>query len=334
MRGNTPEVVVVTGASAGLGRAIVREFAAHGAHIGLIARGVDGLEGARREVAEAGGRALVLPCDVADPKAVEEAAQRVERELGPIDVWVNNAMLGALCQFQDMTPEEFRRITEVTYLGQVWGTMAALKRMLARDRGVIVSVGSALAYRSIPLQSAYCGAKHAIRGFMDSIRSELIHNQSQVKLSAVHMPALNTTQFGWVLNRMARRPQPVPPIFQPEVGARAVYYAAHHPRREFYVGRSSVMAIEGNKVAPEILDEYLARTGYDSQQYGGAPDPARRDNLWAPIPGDHGAHGDFDERASGHSVQLWLNTHRKWVAIGLAAAAGVAGAITAAKKAA
>ena len=331
--GNSREVVVVTGASAGLGRAVVREFARHGADLGLIARGVDGLEGARREVAECGGKALALPCDVADAQAAEAAAERVEGELGPIDVWVNVAMVGALSEFHEMTPEEFRRITEVTYLGQVWGTRAALRRMQPRDRGVIVSVGSALAYRSIPLQSAYCGAKHAIRGFMDSVRCELIHNHSNVKLTAVHMPALNTTQFGWVLNRMPRRPQPVPPIFQPEVGARAVYYAAHHPRREFYVGRSSVMAIVGNKVAPEVLDDYLARTCYDAQQYDGASDPAARNNLWEPIPGDHGAHGEFDARASEHSPQLWLNTHRKWVAIGLAAA-GVAGAVAAVKKAA
>lgn len=333
-KGNGREVVVVTGASAGLGRAIVREFAKQGANVGLLARGVDGLEAARREVAECGGRALVLPCDVADANAVEAAAERVEQELGPIDVWVNNAMAGALCEFKDLSAEEFRRITEVTYLGQVWGTRAALRRMLQRDRGVIVSVGSALAYRSIPLQSAYCGAKHAIRGFMDSIRSELIHNGSKVKLTAVHMPALNTRQFDWVLNRMPRRPQPVPPIFQPEVGARAVYYAAHHPRREFYVGHSSVMAIMGNKVAPEILDEYLARTCYEAQQYDGASDPNARNNLWEPVPGDHGAHGDFDARASESSPQLWLDTHRKWVAIGLAAVAGVVGAVAAAKKAA
>ena len=334
MRGSTPEVVVITGASAGLGRAMVREFAAHGAHIGLLARGVDGLEGARREVEQAGGRALALPCDVADAAAIEAAAERVERALGPIDVWVNNAMVGALCEFKDMTADEFRRITEVTYLGQVWGTMAALRRMLPRDRGVIVSVGSALAYRSIPLQSAYCGAKHAIRGFMDSIRCELLHQRSKVRLTAVHMPALNTTQFGWVLNRMPRRPQPVPPIFQPEVGARAVYFAAHHPRREFYVGRSSVLAIAGNKVAPEILDEYLARTAYEAQQHDGAPDPDRRHNLWESIPGDHGAHGEFGARASQQSVQLWLNSHRTWVTIGLAAAAGLAGAIAATRKAA
>jgi NAD(P)-dependent dehydrogenase (short-subunit alcohol dehydrogenase family) len=333
MNGAKREVVVVTGASAGLGRAIVREFASHGADIGLIARGRDGLEGARREVEQAGGRALVLPCDVADEKAVDEAAERVERELGPIDVWVNDAFVGVFAEFKDVKPEEYRRVTEVTYLGQVWGTRAALKRMLARDRGVIVSVGSALAYRSIPLQSAYCGAKHAIRGFLASLRCELLHNGSKIKITEVHMPALNTPQFSWVLNRLARKPQPVPPIFQPEVGARAVYYAAHHPRREFYVGSSAVLAIVGNKVAPDVADHYLARTGYDSQQYDGADDPNRPNNLWEPVAGDHGAHGDFDSRATERSYELWGDTHRKWIALGLAGAAAIAGAV-AAKKAA
>ncbi len=333
MNTSKPEVVVVTGASAGLGRAIVREFAKRSAHIALIARGHDGLEGARREVEQAGGKALVLPCDVADAKAVEEAAERVENELGPIDVWINDAFVGVFSEFKDVTPEEYRRVTEVTYLGQVWGTRAALKRMLRRDRGVIVSVGSALAYRSIPLQSAYCGAKHAIRGFLASVRCELIHNNSNIKITEVHMPALNTPQFSWVLSRLPRKPQPVPPIFQPEVGARAVYYAAHHPRREFYVGRSAVMAIVGNKVAPDVLDHYLAETGYNAQQYDGAPDPGRRDNLWTPVPGDHGAHGDFDDRATPVSYQLWADTHRKWIALGVAGAAAIAG-VVAAKKAA
>jgi NAD(P)-dependent dehydrogenase (short-subunit alcohol dehydrogenase family) len=333
MNSNKPEIVVITGASAGLGRAIVREFARHGAHIGLIARGADGLEAARREVEQMGGRALVLPCDVADEKAIDAAAERVERELGPIDTWVNDAFAGVFAEFKDVRPDEFRRVTEVTYLGQVWGARAALNRMLKRDRGVIVSVGSALAYRSIPLQSAYCGAKHAIRGFLASLRCELIHNNSGIKVTEVHMPALNTPQFSWVLNRLPRRPQPVPPIFQPEVGARAVYYAAHHPRREFYVGRSAVMAIVGNKVAPEILDRYLAETGYDAQQYDGLDDPNRPNNLWGPLPGDHGAHGDFDERATEHSPQLWLDTHRKWVALGVLGLGAIAGAV-AVKKAA
>ncbi len=328
------EVAVITGASAGLGRAIAREFARHGADIGLIARGADGLEGARREVEDFGGRALVLPCDVADENALDRAAERVERELGPIDIWINDAFVGVFAEFKDVNPDEFRRVTEVTYLGQVWGTRAALKRMLTRDRGVIVSIGSALAYRSIPLQSAYCGAKHAIRGFLASLRCELIHNKSKIKITEVHMPALNTPQFSWVLNRLPRKPQPVPPIFQPEVGARAVYYAAHHPRREFYVGRSAVMAIVGNKVAPDVLDHYLAETGYDAQQYDGPADPNHPHNLWEPIPGDHGAHGDFDARATGRSPQLWLDTHRKWVALGMIGAGAVAGAVVARKKAA
>jgi len=328
-----PEIAVVTGASAGLGRAIVREFAARGAHIGLIARGRDGLEAARREVEQMGGRALALPCDVADPAAVEEAASQVENELGPIDIWVNDAFAGIFAEFKDIQPDEYRRVTDVTYLGQVWGTRAALKRMLPRDRGVIVSVGSALAYRSIPLQSAYCAAKHAVRGFLASVRCELIHNKSRIKITEVHMPALNTPQFSWVLNRMPRKTQPVPPIFQPEVGARAVYYAAHHPRREFYVGRSAVMAIVGNKVAPDVLDHYLGDTGYDSQQYDGADDPNRPNNLFHPLSGDWGAHGNFDSRAEAHSPQLWLDTHRKWVALGVLGLSAVAGAV-AAKRAA
>ena len=328
-----PEIAVITGASAGLGRAIAREFARHGAHLGLIARGRDGLEGARREVEQMGGRALALPCDVADPQALDRAATRVEAELGPIDVWVNNAFVGVFAEFQDVTPEEFRRVTEVTYLGQVWGTRAALQRLLPRDRGVIVSVGSALAYRSIPLQSAYCGAKHAIRGFLASLRCELIHRKSRIRITEVHMPALNTPQFRWVLNRMPRKPQPVPPIFQPEVGARAVYYAAHHPRREFYVGRSAVMAIVANKLAPEVLDRYLGETGYEAQQYDGADDPGRPHNLWQALPGDWGARGAFDARAQSHSPQLWLDTHRKWIALGVLGVGALAGAL-AAKKAA
>jgi NAD(P)-dependent dehydrogenase (short-subunit alcohol dehydrogenase family) len=327
------EVVVVTGASAGLGRAIVREFGKHGAHIGLIARGSEGLEAARREVEKAGGRALALSCDVADERAMVDAAERVEKEFGPIDIWVNDAFVGVFAEFKDVKPEEYRRVTDVTYLGQVWGTRAALQRMLPRDRGVIVSVGSALAYRSIPLQSAYCGAKHAIRGFLASLRCELLHHNSRIKITEVHMPALNTPQFIWVLSRLPRKPQPVPPIFQPEVGARAVYYAAHHPRREFYVGRSAVLAIVGNKIAPDVADHYLAKTGYDAQQYNGAADPERPNNLFHPVAGDHGAHGDFDDRATEVSYQLWADTHRKWIALGLAGAAAVAG-VVAAKKAA
>src|SRR5438105_11498083 len=256
------EVVVITGASAGVGRATVREFARHGAHIGLVARGRDGLEGARREVEEAGGRALVLPTDVADADAVETAAETVERELGAIDVWVNNAMASVFSPVKAMRADEFRRVTEVTYLGCVHGTLSALRRMQPRDRGTIVQVGSALAYRSIPLQSAYCAAKHAIVGFTDSLRCELRHDGSRVHLTVVHLPALNTPQFDWVRSRLPRRAQPVPPIYQPEVAARAIWWAAHHRRREVHVAFPTVLAIQAEKIAPGVLDRYLGRTGY------------------------------------------------------------------------
>ncbi len=328
------EVVVVTGASAGLGRAIAREFGKQHASVGLVARGRDGLEAAKREIEASGGRALALPTDVADPQQVEAAAEAVEREFGPIDIWVNDAMTSVFSPFKEMTPEEFKRVTEVTYLGFVYGTMSALRRMLPRDRGTIVQVGSALAYRSIPLQSAYCGGKAAIRGFTDSIRCELIHDRSHVHITMVHMPALNTPQFSWVKSRLPRKPQPVPPIFQPEVGAEAVVYAAHHRRREIYVGGSTVEAIVGNKVSPELLDIYLGRTGYDAQQYDGTADPNRPNNLWEPLPGDHGAHGDFDQRASRRSVQLWADLHRKWIALGAVGAASVGLALALRKKAA
>ena len=312
------EVVVVTGASAGVGRATAREFARRGADVALIARGRDGLEGARREVEQSGGRALVLPLDVADHEAVEQAAEAAERELGPIDVWVNNAMVSVFSPVKKMRPEEYKRVTEVTYLGYVYGTLAALKRMLPRDRGAIVQVGSALAYRGIPLQSAYCGAKHAIQGFMDSLHAELIHDKSNVRVTMVQLPAVNTPQFSWVKSRLPREPQPVPPIYQPEVAARAVYWAAHNERRELYVGWPTVKAIVGNKVAPALGDWYLARNGYDSQQTDEPVSPDRRDNLWEPVPGDHGARGRFDDRASDASPQLWATTHR-----GLFALAGV-----------
>ena len=310
------ETVVVTGASAGLGRAIAREFGKHGANVGLIARGVDGLDVARREIEEAGGRALALPLDVADSKAVEQAAATVEEQFGPIDIWINNAMVSVFSPVKEMLPEEYRRVTEVTYLGFVYGTLAALKRMLPRDRGTIVQVGSALAYRSIPLQSAYCAAKHAIAGFTDSLRCELIHDKSNVHITMVHMPALNTPQFGWVKSRLEHKAQPVPPIFQPEVGARAIYWAAHHRRRELYVGMSTVEAIVGNKVAPGMLDRYLARTGFDSQQTSQPEDPNRPDNLWESLPGDHGAHGSFDARASDKSWELRASLNRLWLGLG------------------
>ncbi|MGA7524684.1 MAG: SDR family oxidoreductase [Acidobacteriaceae bacterium] len=317
------EVVVITGASAGVGRATVREFAHHGASIGLIARGSEGLEGARREVEAAGSKALVLPLDVADPTAVEAAADRVERELGPIDIWVNDAMTSVFSPIKEMTGEEFRRVTEVTYLGVVNGTLAALKHMLPRDRGTIVHVGSALAFRSIPLQAAYCASKHAVMGFYASLRTELLHDKTHVRTTIVQMPALNTPQFGWCRSKLPRKAQPVPPIFQPEVAARALYHAAHHPnRREYFVGGSTVMAIFGNKFAARFLDDYLARTGYDAQQYDGHEDPNRPDNLYEPVPGDHGAHGVFDDRSRSHSWEFWGESHLKTVLTGLGVTIG------------
>jgi NAD(P)-dependent dehydrogenase (short-subunit alcohol dehydrogenase family) len=308
-------VVVVTGASAGLGRATVRAFARHGADVGLLARGVDGLEGARREVEAAGRRAVVLPADVADHDQVDAAAGRVERELGPIDVWVNNAMVSVFSPIVEMKPEEFRRVTEVTYLGVVHGTLAALKRMLPRNRGVILQIGSALAYRGIPLQSAYCAAKHAVQGFTDSLRCELLHAGTQVRVSMVQLPAMNTRQFEWVKSRLPRQPQPVPPIYQPEIAADAIVWAAMHDRRELSVGATTVAAIWGDKVAPAILDRYLAATAFDGQQTDVPADPNRPDNLWHPLPGDHGAHGRFDDRSVRSSPQTWINERLPAMAI-------------------
>jgi NAD(P)-dependent dehydrogenase (short-subunit alcohol dehydrogenase family) len=312
-----PEVVVITGGSAGVGRATARAFARRGASIGLLARGDKGLKAAQAEVESMGGRALALPTEVADHEQVEAAAAAVEAAFGPIDVWINNAMVSVFSPIMQMTPEEFKRVTEVTYLGYVYGTLSALRRMRPRDRGVIVQVGSALAYRSIPLQSAYCAAKHAVRGFTDSLRCELIHDGSQVWVTMVQMPALNTPQFNWVKSRLPRKPQPVPPIYQPEVAAEAIYWAAHHRRRELYVGLSTLKAVVGNKIIPGLLDHYLGWTGYEAQQYDGHDDPRRPDNLWEPVPDDFGARGDFDARARDHSLQLWADTHRGW--LGLAA---------------
>ena len=276
---------------------------------------------------ELGGKALVLPTDVADAAQVEAAAEEVETKLGPIDIWVNNAMTSVFSPIKKMKQEEFKRVTEVTYLGYVYGSLAALKRMLPRDRGAIVHVGSALAYRSIPLQAAYCASKHAVLGFFTSLRTELMHDGSHVHTTMVQMPALNTPQFGWVKSRLPRKAQPVPPIYQPEVAARAIYYAAHHPeRREYYPAWSSVKAIFGNKLVPSLADRYLARTGYESQQYDGAEDPNRPFNLWKPVRGDHGAHGDFDDRAHAQSLELWLETHPLWLAAG---AVGLMAALTA-----
>src|SRR4051812_44140237 len=292
------EVVVVTGASAGLGRAIVRAFAREGARIGLVSRNQQRLEEAKQEIESLGGQALVLPTDVSNADAVEAAAQAVEDHFGPLDVWVNNAMVSVFSPVMKMKPEEYRRVTEVTYLGTVYGTLAALRRMIPRDQGAIVQVGSALAYRAIPLQSAYCGAKHAIQGFTESLRSELYHAGSKVHISMVQMPALNTPQFEWVKSRLRGMPRPVGRIYQPEVGAQAIVYAAHHRRPEIYVGYPAVEAIMANRIAPRLLDHYLGRTGFESQQAKEPDDPNRPNNLWESVPGNFGAHGRFD--ASAH----------------------------------
>ena len=326
---NAAEVVVVTGAGAGLGRAIVQSFARRGAHIGLVSRGHERLEDARREVEAAGGKALVLPADVADAEAVEAAAAKTEQEFGPIDIWINDAMTTVFSPVKEMTPDEFKRVTEVTYLGFVYGTLAALKRMLPRDRGTIVQVGSALAYRSIPLQSAYCAAKHAMVGFTDSLRSELIHDGSHVRLTVVHMPALNTPQFEWCKSRMPRKPQPVPPIFQPEVGAEAVYWAAHHHRRELFVGWPTVKAIWGQRFIPGLLDRYLAKMAWDGQMYDGQRAPNPPVDLFEPVPGHQEAHGAFDDRARASSSELWLTTRVPWGAL---AGAGLVSVLLAALK--
>jgi NAD(P)-dependent dehydrogenase (short-subunit alcohol dehydrogenase family) len=325
------QVVVITGASAGVGRATAIAFAKRGARIGLIARGRAGLEGARRDVEAAGGEALILQADVADAAQVEAAAQAVEEHFGPLEVWVNNAMASVFAPIKEMLPEDFRRVTEVTYLGYVYGTLAALKRMSARDRGVIVQVGSALAYRSIPLQSAYCAAKHAIAGFTDSLRCELLHDGSHVRVTMVQLPALNTPQFAWVKSRLPHPSQPVPPIFQPEVAAEAILWAADHERREVYVGMSTMAAVFGQKLAPGLLDRYLGRTGYRSQQMPlpreSSPE-ATPCNLWEAVDAerDYGAHGRFDTRSSPYSIQFWGTRHRGALALAALGAGGLAAA--------
>ncbi|HZU82156.1 MAG TPA: SDR family oxidoreductase [Polyangiaceae bacterium] len=316
------KVVVVTGAAAGVGRAAVRAFAERGADVALIARGRDALEAAAREVEAHGRRALVLPVDVADAAAVERAADEIEQKLGPIEVWVNDAMVSVFGPFLDITPEEFRRVTDVTYLGYVHGTAAALRRMKPRDRGTIVQVGSALAYRSIPLQSAYCAAKHAVHGLTESIRTELLHDKSRVHITAVELPAVNTPQFTWSRVKLPRRPQPVPPIFQPEVVADAIVYAAEHRRREIWLAWPSVKAIISDKLAPRIGDLYLAKTGYKAQQTDEPVRPDRPDDLYDPVPGDAGAHGEFDARAKRFSAAWWLSKHRAAMLAGLAVVAG------------
>ena len=319
------KVVVVTGATSGVGRATVRAFAERGAILGLIARGQDGLEATAKEVEAAGGRALALPADVADAEQVEAAAVQAEMELGPIEVWVNDAMTTVFAGFKDISAEEFRRVTEVTYLGSVHGTMAALARMLPRDRGVIVQVGSALAYRSIPLQSAYCGAKHAINGFTQSLRTELLHDGSRVRVTLVQLPGLNTPQFDHCLAKMPRTPQPVPPIYEPEVAARSIVWAAEHPRREVWVGGTTAATILANRLAPGLLDRYLARTNVDAQQTDRPLDRSRPANLWRPVAGDPGAHGAFDRRSRPRSLQAWASRNRRWVGLAAGGAAAAAG---------
>lgn len=303
-------IVVVTGASAGIGRATALAFGKRGWRVALLARGRDGLDGARRQIEAAGGEALAVPTDVAEWEQVEAAADRVEREWGPIDVWVNNAMATIFCDFLSITPEDFKRATEVTYLGAVWGTRAALLRMKPRNRGAIVQVGSALAYRSIPLQAPYCGAKSGVRGFIDSLRSELIHDGSRVHITHVHLSAFNTPQFEWGRTCMPGRPQPVGKIFQPELAAEAIYWASQHRRREVSVGFPAVQAIIGTRVLPAFLDRKLAFEAYEGQQSEEPLPAGRRDNLYEPLPGDRGAHGRFDDRASGWSVQFALSTRR------------------------
>lgn len=336
MKKKQAEVVVITGASAGVGRAIARAFARRGARIGLLARGDAGLEAAQHDIEQLGGQALILPTDVADPSQVEVAAQQVEETFGPIDVWINDAMISVFAPFLKITPEEFRRVTEVSYLGFVYGTMAALRRMVPRDRGRIIQIGSALAYRSIPLQSAYCGAKHGIRGFTDSIRCELLHEKSHVTITMVQLPAVNTPQFGWVKNRLPHKAQPVPPIYEPEVIADAVTWVTDHYRRELFIGLNTVLIIQGNKLFPALGDWYLSKTGYRSQQTGEKADPHRPDNIWKPVDEtcDYGAHGTFDARAHTRSWQVWANTHPKILAfLGSLGLAGIAGSIALLRKA-
>ena len=324
------EVVAVTGASGGVGRAIAREFARRGAAVALIARGRAGLDAAAKEVSELGGVPSLHVADVAEFEQVSAAADAIEQRHGPIDIWVNNAMTTVFDFFEDVSPEEYERATRVTYLGTVWGTKAALERMLPRDAGTIVQIGSALAYRGIPLQSPYCGAKHAIKGSFESLRCELRHRGSQVHLTMVQLPGLNTPQFDHCLSRMPKHPMPVPPIFQPEVAARAVYWAAHHRRREIYVGLPTVYTIIGNKLAPWLAERYLAKTAIDGQQTKDRFDGTRAANLFAPVDDDHdeGAHGVFDEQAHGRSGQAWLSRHRIGAGLGAAVAVGAGAAAT------
>jgi len=328
------QVIVITGASAGIGRATARLFGARGAQVALLARGRAGLDGAAKDVENAGGTALAIPTDVADCQQVEAAATQVENDLGPIDVWINVGFTSVFAPFHEIKPEEFRRVTEVSYLGYVYGTMAALSRMRTRDRGTIVQVGSALGERSIPLQSAYCGAKHAINGFTESLRTELMHEGSNIHVTVVQMPAVNTPQFSWVLSRLPNHPQPVPPIYQPEVAARGVVFAADHPqRKQYWVGASTVGTLVAQKIAPALLDRYLARTGFQFQQTTDKAVTGRPHNLWEPVDGtdgrDHGAHGEFDGRAHRRAPQLWFSHHAGLLSAAAAVAATATGAAAA-----
>jgi NAD(P)-dependent dehydrogenase (short-subunit alcohol dehydrogenase family) len=315
------QVVVVTGASSGVGRAVARAFGAAGAKVGLIARTREALDEAAREIAASGSEALVLPLDVSDPAKVSAAAHAVVERFGRIDTWVNDAMVSVFSPVHETTPDEYRRVVEVNYLGTVYGTLAALEHMRQQGDGVILQIGSALVYRSIPLQSAYCASKAAIRGFTDSLRCELFHEKSRIKVCMLQLPAVNTPQFDVVRTRLPRKPKPVPPIFQPEVIARAALYASQHPSREIWVAGSAVKAILGQKLIPGLLDRYLGRIGYDAQQTEEPIEPYRRDNVFAPIPGDRGAHGRFDDESRGFSLELWTRVRRAFVAGGVAAAA-------------
>lgn len=315
------QVVVITGATAGIGRATARLFAERGAHVALLARDKDRLEAARIEVERLGGKAIAIATDVSDPVQVEAAAEQTERELGPIDVWVNNAMATIFAPLEEISAEDFKRVTDVTYHGYVWGTMAALKRMRPRNRGTIVQVGSALAYRSIPLQAPYCGAKHAIRGFTESVRTELLHEKSNVHVTLVEMPAVNTPQFDWCATTINKHPKPMGTVFQPEVAARAVVWAAYARRREIMVGMSSRIAVWADKLVPGLLDRYMARTAVSGQKTDTPISADRPANLWQPVAGDFAAHGSFDQGARDRSVWLWMNMNRNWLLAGAAALA-------------
>ena len=319
------KVIVITGASGGVGRATAWAFARQGAKIALLARSSEQLEGTRKEVEQLGGEALPIECDVADAAQVESAAEKTEKVFGPIDVWVNNAMNSVFAPFKEIKPEEFKRVTEVTYLGQVYGTMSALRRMLPRNRGSIVFVGSALAYRGIPLQSAYCGAKHGIQGFFDSLRTELMHDKSNINTCMVQLPAMNTTQFGWVLSKLPNKPRPMGTVYEPDVAAEAILYAALHNRREIWVGFPTVKAILGNKIAPWYADRVLAHNGIEGQQTNEPADPDRKDNVWEPVHEDRGAYGNFANIAKKSSFTLWMSLHRDWVRVAAGVGLGLLG---------